>query len=97
MILLLKNFLSFSYVKILEIFREKTNPNDDSDLDICIITNDKSSRKIDIMKTIRKSISKVATMPVDLLVYYIDEFKERAEIDCTIEHQILFQGVKIYG
>lgn len=72
-------------------------PNEDSDLDICVLTNDKSSRKIDIMRTIRKSISKVATMPVDLLVYYNDEFKERSEVDCTIEHQILLQGVKLYG
>ena len=53
--------------------------------------------KIDLMRTIRKSISKVATMPVDLLVYYNDEFKERSEVDCTIEHQILLQGVKLYG
>lgn len=73
------------------------NPNEDSDLDICILTDDKSLRKIDLIRTIRKAISKVATMPVDLLVYYNDEFKERAKIDCTIEHQIFLQGVKLYG
>lgn len=73
------------------------NPNEDSDLDICIVTKDKSKRKIEIMKLIRKSISKVATMPVDLLVYYSDEFNERAKSEFTMEHEILLQGVKLYG
>ena len=73
------------------------NPNDDSDLDICMLTNDRSIRKIDLMRTIRKSISKVATMPIDLLVYYSDDFKERSDVDCTIEHQIFLQGVNLYG
>lgn len=31
------------------------NPNEDSDLDICIVTDDKSKRKIEIMKSVRKS------------------------------------------
>ena len=73
------------------------NPSKDSDLDICIITNDKSRRKIEIMKIIRKAIAKVKSMPVDLLVYYSDEFNERAKLDCTLESQILNEGVKLYG
>ena len=73
------------------------NPNEDSDLDICVITDNKSKRKIEIIKLIRKAIAKVQHMSVDLLVYYNDEFKERAEIDCTMEHQILSEGVKLYG
>lgn len=70
-------------------------PNEDSDLDICILTDDRSKRKIEIMKVIRKLVSKVATMPIDLLVYYSDEFNERAKSECTMEHEILFQGVKL--
>lgn len=73
------------------------NPNKDSDLDICIITDDKSRRKVEIMKIIRKAIAKVQSMPVDLLVYYSDEFNERAKLDCTLESQILNDGVKLYG
>lgn len=73
------------------------NPSKESDLDICIVTDDKSKRKIEMMKLIRKVISKVATMPIDLLVYYSDEFNERAKLDCTMEHEILLQGVKLYG
>lgn len=73
------------------------NPSKDSDLDICIITDDKSRRKVEIMKIIRKAIAKVQSMPVDLLVYYSDEFNERAKLNCTLESQILNEGVKLYG
>lgn len=72
-------------------------PNEDSDLDICIITNDKSKRKIEIMKLVRKAMAKVQSMPVDLLVYYSDEFDERAKSNCTLESQIFNNGVKLYG
>ena len=72
-------------------------PNEDSDLDICVVSNDRSKRKLEIMKLVRKAISKVATMPIDLLVYYSDEFNERAKLESTMENQILIQGVKIYG
>lgn len=72
-------------------------PTKDSDLDICIITDDKSKRKVELMKLIRKAIAKVQNMPVDLLVYYSDEFNERAKSNCTLESQILHQGVKLYG
>lgn len=73
------------------------NPNDDSDLDICIITDDRSKRKVEIMKLVRKSISKVQSMPVDLLIYYSDEFNERAKFNFTLENQIIHEGVKLYG
>lgn len=73
------------------------NPNEESDLDICIITDDKSKRKVEIMKQVRKSIAKVQSMPVDLLVYYSDEFNERAKSNYTLESQIFHEGVKLYG
>ena len=71
-------------------------PNEDSDLDICITTDDKSKRKVEIMKLVRKAMAKTQSMPVDLLVYYSDEFSERAKLDCTLESEIIHKGVKIY-
>lgn len=71
-------------------------PNEDSDIDLCIVTNDNEIRKIDIIRKIRRAISSVATMPVDIIVYYKDEFLERAKLDCTMEHKIAFEGVNIY-
>ncbi|WP_099716599.1 nucleotidyltransferase domain-containing protein [Clostridium sp. LS] len=46
------------------------NPNEDSDLDIFILTNDKSNRKIEIVKIPRKAINKIQSFPVDLIIYY---------------------------
>lgn len=31
------------------------------------------------------------------ILYYGDEFNEIAKSDCTMEHEILLQGVKLYG
>ena len=45
---------------------------------------------------IRESISKVATKPVDILVYDQDEFLERAKINTTLEHKITNEGVSVY-
>lgn len=70
--------------------------NDDSDLDLCIVTNEKNVRKRDLIKIIRKAISKVASMPVDILVYYKDEFDERSQLESTIEHKIAYEGVRVY-
>ena len=72
-------------------------PNEGSDIDLCIITNDKNIRKIELVKSIRKSISKIATMPIDILVYDRDEFNERAALESTIEHKIAIEGVSIYA
>lgn len=71
-------------------------PNDESDLDLCIVINEKNVRKRDLIKTIRKAISKVATMPVDILVYYKDEFDERAVLESTLEYKIAHEGVSVY-
>lgn len=71
-------------------------PSSDSDIDLCIITNDNHIRKRDLVKSIRKSISKVATMPVDILVYDEEEFSKRAKLYSTIEYKIANEGVSIY-
>jgi predicted nucleotidyltransferase len=67
-----------------------------SDLDLCVITNDSNIRKRDLIRLIRESISKVATKPVDILVYDQDEFLERAKINTTLEHKITNEGVSVY-
>jgi len=72
------------------------NPTEDSDIDLCVVTDDVNMRKLDIIRKIRKSISNVATMPIDLVVYYNHEFTERATLDCTMEHKIAHEGVDLY-
>ena len=72
-------------------------PNKDSDIDLCIIINDNKTRKRDIIKNIRKSISEVAKKPVDILVYDQEQFLQRAKVKVTIEYKIFNEGVSIYG
>lgn len=59
------------------------------------MTDDKSKRKVEIMKLIRKAIAKGQNIPVDLLICYSDELNERAKSNCTLENQILHEGVKL--
>ncbi|MCF6465952.1 nucleotidyltransferase domain-containing protein [Clostridium sp. Cult2] len=71
-------------------------PDDGSDIDLCIIINENHIRKRDLIKLIRKSISEVATVPVDILVYDKEEFSKRARLCSTIEYKIINEGVSIY-
>ena len=80
-------FGSFAYGK----------PGLDSDIDLCIITKDSNMRKRDLIKAIRKSISGVATMPVDIIVLDKEEFSKRAKVRSTLEFKIANEGVSIYG
>lgn len=73
------------------------NPNEDSDLDICIITDTLRERKIDVLRNIRRAMAHTVTMPVDLLIYASAEFNERAALSASMEYNILNHGVQIYG
>ena len=73
------------------------NASQDSDIDLCIIYSEKSKRKRDLTREIRKSISPILAIPMDILVYYEDEFYEQANLAFTIEHAILDKGIKLYG
>lgn len=35
--------------------------------------------------------------PLDLLLYTVDEFKERSELNITFENEIREKEIKIYG
>ena len=71
-------------------------PDKESDIDLCII-NDGYVRKRDMIRIIRKSISKVAKKPVDILVYEKEQFLQKAKFNSTIEYKIIKEGVSVYG
>jgi len=95
---LLKEIGNLTYIEKIYLFGSFAygNPDVDSDLDLCFITNDNSLRKRDLVRAIRKSITKVAAMPIDILVYDKEEFFKRAALESTIEHKIAYEGVSIY-
>lgn len=70
------------------------NADDESDLDLCIIT-DEDKRKLDIMREIRKNLESIIDYPLDLIVYKEDEFYQRASLNNSFEHKIIEEGCNI--
>lgn len=73
------------------------NPGEDSDIDLCILTDKGNRRKLDILREIRELIAPIMSKPVDVIVYNPDEFYERASLRSTIEYKIKTEGIKVYG
>jgi predicted nucleotidyltransferase len=67
-------------------------PENESDIDLCIIT-DENKRKLEIIREIRKLLMTTIKEPIDLLVYKVDEFNERSTIKSTLEYKIKNDGI----
>ena len=77
-------------------------PNEDSDIDILVVTNDKFipetfderlKYRLSVKKIIRETAKKV---PVDLLVYSKPMFQKFIELESSFSKEILTKGKKIY-
>lgn len=71
-------------------------PNKDSDIDVCVITDFCGKRKIDLIREMRRELANLISSPLDILLYYGHEFEERSRLSGSLEYKILTQGVKIY-
>ncbi len=67
----------------------------DSDIDICVITED-PRRKLELMKDMRYSIFTKIKAPLDILVYKPEEFNIRSHMKYTLEEEIAKEGVLLY-
>lgn len=72
-------------------------PDEESDIDLCVITELKNNRKIDIVREMRRELIDLISNPLDILVYSKKEFNERAGLRSTLEYKILMDGIKVYG
>lgn len=72
------------------------NSNENSDIDLCIITNE-NKRKLNIIREIRSCISSIINSSLDLVVYNEDEFNKRSSLKSTMEYKIKNEGVNLYG
>lgn len=68
-------------------------PNEDSDIDLCILTNE-NRRKLEILREIRRNVGDIS-YPLDILVYRTDEFNERVNNKYIMESKIYKDGVEI--
>lgn len=69
----------------------------ESDVDLCVITDLKNKRKLDLMREIRRELVDLISSPLDILVYNEDEFMVRARLKNTLEYKIMREGIKLYG
>ena len=72
------------------------SPKEDSDIDLCIITEE-NKRKIELIREIRRIIKPYKTHSMDILVYNLKEFSEKSNNFAGIEKTINEKGVLIYG
>ena len=68
-----------------------------SDYDLCIITNNKNIRKIDMSIEAELALVGITDKATDIIVFYEDEFENRANYLGTLEYTILKEGKLIYG
>lgn len=97
---ILKNKLKEKFaVKQIFIFGSHAygQPDKESDIDLCVITDLNNKRKIDVIRKIRRELIDLISNPLDILIYSEKEFKERAGLRSTLEHKILKNGLKVYG
>ena len=69
--------------------------HEDSDLDIYIVTPDKSKRKVEISRDARIAIGTPKKYPMDILVGYEEDFERRRELINTLEREVFVKGIKI--
>ena len=67
-------------------------PDKNSDLDIYIVTPDKSKRRIDWAIQARKAVGAEIDIPLDLIVSYDDEFENRSKNRVSFEYEIATKG-----
>jgi len=70
-------------------------PSENSDLDIYIVTPDRSKRRIDWAIQARKSFGNEVKCPIDVIVNYEDEFHSRSKISVSLEYEVATKGVNI--
>ena len=72
------------------------SPNEDSDLDICVILPDDTIDLLGLRGKIRSGLYRKLNMPMDLLVKKSTDFKKR-KVAATLDKEIAENGVMIYG
>ena len=71
--------------------------HENSDLDIYVVTTDKTKNLIDMDLEIRNSFERKVKMPLEFLVNYENEFERRSKWLNSIEREVIDTGVIING
>ena len=71
--------------------------HENSDIDIYIVTPDKSKRLFDLAVEVDTNIGMPRKIAIDILVNYEDDFEEKTNHFYSIEQQIITKGIKLYA
>lgn len=72
-------------------------PTSNSDVDLCIVADLGTKRKIELLREIRREINLSVQYPIDVLLYDVKEFSERSVLQNTLEYKIAKKGLLIHG
>jgi predicted nucleotidyltransferase len=70
---------------------------EDSDIDLCVVVPEFTTRQMETIFSIRKAIRGATKIPVDVLAFKNDDFESRAKLQSTIQHTIVNKGVLLNG
>jgi len=73
----------------------KGNYRENSDLDIYVVTPDKSKHRVDWSIIAGRSFERKVRIPIEILVDYEDEFERRSKWLNSVEREVLDTGVNI--
>ena len=74
----------------------KGTHNKHSDLDIFVVTPDKSKKRSDWIREISGAIDRSWGLPLEIVVNYDDDFLKRSKGFYTLEKEVTKTGVKLY-
>jgi predicted nucleotidyltransferase len=75
----------------------KGQEHEDSDLDLCIVSESFPGRRIDLMHAIRYAVYKKTSLPLDIVVYPRKEFQINSKSRSRMEHSIVSEGVVLHA
>ena len=73
----------------------KGNYRENSDLDIYVVTPDKSIRLLELGVKVNMSFERRIRIPIDVMVGYEEDFFSRSKLINTLENEVATKGVNI--
>lgn len=76
--------------------RARGNPREDSDIDLCILYDQLPKRNLEVLQDLYKEIFQLPGPGVDLVVYQVDDFNQKAQRLGSLENVIQREGKIVY-
>jgi predicted nucleotidyltransferase len=71
----------------------KGTEHEDSDLDLCVVGDAFTDRRIDMTHIIRRKIRDKTKLPLDIIVYHVKDYDVNSKKHSRLEYNIATEGV----